>query len=428
MVYSRMKNTKSQTKHYHILDGLRGFAALQVVALHYIAAFLPAIYLPIHYYLQPELLTPTQTFFNGSPLFYLWDGFSAVYVFFLLSGFVLSHAYEKRTTHPFHNMVGRSVRLIIPAWASLIIAAICFIIFPDDIREAARLSHSFVLAEHDIGLPLWHSFMREIFESSIFLGYDAFTLLDTVPHIKAQIHVLNSNQALNFPLWSLHFEFYGSLFIIGLMYLRARVKILYFASAAIITLLMPASPFYLFFIGHAAYIFFKHYISRPSTNWRFLMLGYAFISLGVLITSSKKVPLLTPIYEWTKENSWYTTESDFRFQGQVGAICIFFGIILVAPIVTRLNMISRLLRGKFLQLAGKYSFSIYLLHSPILLTLGCFVYNTMHPSMPAYAATLMAAILGLAVTLVLVILFERYIDRLAIAFGHRITSRRKPGK
>ena len=62
------------------MDGLRGVASVQVVLLHYVTAFLPAIGM-----FQPRLAHYRwELRFIQTPLFYPFDGYSAVSVFFVL--------------------------------------------------------------------------------------------------------------------------------------------------------------------------------------------------------------------------------------------------------------------------------------------------------------------------------------------------------
>ena len=61
--------------HYHILDGLRGAAALMVVWYHVFEGF---------------------AFADGSAIDVFNHGYLAVDFFFMLSGFVISYAYDDR--------------------------------------------------------------------------------------------------------------------------------------------------------------------------------------------------------------------------------------------------------------------------------------------------------------------------------------------
>ena len=78
------------------LEGLRGIAALQVVLLHFVSGFLPD--------------TAEHAF---APLHVLWDGHTAVYVFFLISGAVLTPSFARGGAWP-RQVVKRLVRLGVP--------------------------------------------------------------------------------------------------------------------------------------------------------------------------------------------------------------------------------------------------------------------------------------------------------------------------
>jgi peptidoglycan/LPS O-acetylase OafA/YrhL len=64
------------------LDGLRGIAALAIVARH-----APVLFNSVSIYVQSDIGKPTALFF---------ESYLAVDFFFALSGFVLAHAYGQR--------------------------------------------------------------------------------------------------------------------------------------------------------------------------------------------------------------------------------------------------------------------------------------------------------------------------------------------
>ncbi len=73
MNHSKELAVLQSKQHFHILDGLRGIAALAVVVFHFMEWIIPDF---------------TQNFIG--------HGFLAVDFFFCLSGFVIAYAYDKR--------------------------------------------------------------------------------------------------------------------------------------------------------------------------------------------------------------------------------------------------------------------------------------------------------------------------------------------
>ena len=97
------------------LDGLRGIAALVVVAFHYTVG-----------YGTPLLV---QTYFAATPLHLLWDGAAAVSLFFVLSGFVLSYGYLRTGNEQLLCLgcfyLSRILRLLMPYAIAFLLSALC---------------------------------------------------------------------------------------------------------------------------------------------------------------------------------------------------------------------------------------------------------------------------------------------------------------
>ncbi|MFF1382755.1 acyltransferase family protein [Arthrobacter sp. NPDC058288] len=111
------------------LDGLRGVAALVVVVYH-IALTSPSI---AALYLHPSGTSPTtvEWLFFYTPLHLVWAGREAVVIFFVLSGFVLAlPALQGRPTIWASYYPRRIARLYIPAIASLCFAFATVVLLP----------------------------------------------------------------------------------------------------------------------------------------------------------------------------------------------------------------------------------------------------------------------------------------------------------
>ena len=106
--------------------------------------------------------------------------------------------------------------------------------------------------------------------------------------------------------------------------------------------------------------------------------------------------------------------SFFHFAKEVGAI-LTFAAIFALPIV------QAFLRMRLIAWLGAMSFSVYLLHWGILMTLGSWLYIDFMPHGRA-VAVIMATSGVIIATLASAIAFERWVDRLAIRMS------RSPGR
>lgn len=93
------------------LDGLRGVAALVVVVHH---CFLVSPAFAAAYYGGDVGDSPLRLALIYSPLHMIWGGAEAVVVFFVLSGFVLSRAIRSRSFEWFAYFPSRVLRLYVP--------------------------------------------------------------------------------------------------------------------------------------------------------------------------------------------------------------------------------------------------------------------------------------------------------------------------
>src|SRR3981189_1343473 len=76
------------------LESIRGLAALQVLLLHFLAAFAPDLVFSL------PATAAVAGYIHLSPLYFLYDGSSAVYIFFALSGYVLTRSFERHLARP----------------------------------------------------------------------------------------------------------------------------------------------------------------------------------------------------------------------------------------------------------------------------------------------------------------------------------------
>lgn len=163
------------TKHYPILDGLRGVAAVLVVAFHIL-----------------------EIFSNGDHSKQIINhGYLAVDFFFLLSGYVIAHAYDHRwgtmTLSGFFKR--RLVRLHPMIIVGMLIGAVCFYFGVSPMFPAIEST------------PVWKMVLVMVI---------GFTLLPVTKGL--DIRGWSEMHPLNGPAWSLFFEYVAN--IVYALFLR----------------------------------------------------------------------------------------------------------------------------------------------------------------------------------------------------------------
>ncbi|HEY2812487.1 MAG TPA: acyltransferase [Acidimicrobiales bacterium] len=109
----------------HSLDGLRGVAALVVVVHHTLLASAAAV----DPYQSLTVVPTSLSWLVYTPLHLLYGGGEAVIVFFVLSGYVLTLS-ARRPMAWGSYYVRRALRLYLPVWGALVFAALAIMIVP----------------------------------------------------------------------------------------------------------------------------------------------------------------------------------------------------------------------------------------------------------------------------------------------------------
>lgn len=214
------------TQRITAFDGLRGVAALIVVIYHFLCLLNPQM--------TPSMVDDPVAVAT-TPLYLLWSGNFAVAVFFVLSGFVMAAASDRRPNSLFSNSVARYLRLAVPAALSCILAWAWLSAWPTAAQTMAE----------------------SVEDPSRWLQYTYQDDVKTLGHAVVDgllANFVRGYSRFNNVLWTLQFELIGSLGIFVGYWLstgRARL-ILLVASIVAIVILIPG-PYLAFPIGAALY-------------------------------------------------------------------------------------------------------------------------------------------------------------------------------
>ncbi len=389
------------------LDGLRGCAAMQVVLMHYVFAFLPAV--AIAYPQSVGELGAASL--AGIPLAYAYDGHSAVYLFFIMSGVVLTRAFSSTTFGFPSAILRRLIRLGLPMSAAIVLAAALFMLLPDAHAVAGARSGSGWFRNIGPGTISIYTIVHQIVFEGLLTGYDGSSLMPG--WLRWPIALTPLSLGFDVPLWTLHIEFAGSLVIMLLVALKARAsRGAYRAACAILGCALVLSPLVMFIVGHLAADGLRPRAPRP----RRAVAGSALLLAGILLCSVKTVAPVAAVWTLLPSPLLGLPGDAGVLQSMTGALLVFAGLVY-------LPAVQRLLNRPTPRWLGKISFSLYLTHYPVLATGIALVFNRLGDTLPYDLRVAITGTAGLAVSLAIAVLFERWVDRPSISLSRTAGSR-----
>ncbi len=355
-------------------DGLRGVCALQVMLFHCAACF---------------------SFSWGTQL--LDAGQMPVAVFFLMSGYVLTGSFRSARAFPARTVLARFIRLAFPAVVSAALAMALICLFYQRAAWLGGYLHNPSLSRY-AHLPTMVEAIHEVDGFDILFGY-----ADTAPfHVAGMVGL---DRAMNSPLWTISYELMGSFWVLCLV-LSTRFKALYGVLLGSTILLFGSNYLTLFTLGHLGA---RYELARRFSSAWVLVLGAAFIGAAIYIGVH---PHLPKDVVFVCQHGLAIQPGAGGIAGEIAGTLLFFGVLLIPSFQSALCM------GPF-QSLGRISFSLYLVHFPLLMTIGVGAYvatmsaGTQLARVAAVSATILAATLAS-------IIFERLVDRPSIQLSRII--------
>ena len=329
----------------HSLDGLRGIAALFVVFAHIFTMFCSYLHIGLLSKQTPGKLA--ESIFN-SPFTFFYKGNSAVMLFFVMSGFVLSYSIiRKGITQDFLRtaVVKRYIRLNLPVAVSILI---CFILMSVGI---------FTFKGSGITLPL----------SSAYSG-DA-NLLDAVRQ-GLYGSIIFGQQQFNYVLWTIRIEFFGSLLVFFLLAFfgdsinKLRTICLIITFSTIFGGHAEIWPAGLFSSGVFLATFEVYNGKSKLRMWIAVLLLIVGLYLFGFNPDSKSYLYLQNKINYVSINWILIYSRDFM---------PIIGVLMITSCIVIYNNIFSIICTKPFQWLGKLSFSIYLLHTMAIAAIAPFV-------------------------------------------------------
>ena len=305
------------------LDGLRGVAAFVVVA-HHLLLTLPWFADRVNLGLigpKNQFSVSIRNLFEYTPLHIFYGGAEAVIIFFVLSGYVL--VYSVNIGEVFSYARYRLFRLYVPIFATITLSCSLILLFP----RKALVGGSWWINSHPMESTL-ASFLKNIW-------------------------VVDGTDWLNSSLWTMKYEIVFSLSVVIFARFNFRKSAITFAFV-ITTLgcLLGIGMHYGFELLSWIPVFFAgsalHWM--PENRIKFPILH---LVLGIFV-------LFSP---WSFAGFGYTMSST------INRVLMTIGALIIVNVCRQTgNSVSKLLSKRIPVLMGRYSYSLYLIHAPVLTT------------------------------------------------------------
>ena len=361
-------------------ESIRGLACLAVVFSHLAMSFFPYLH-----HFDPNEVTDLAWVhtMHDLPFGFLYSGDAAVFVFFVLSGYVLSYAILK-SPEQFQNkikmmMVKRYPRLMIPALTSCLIFWVVLKFSEFDSSHVGAWLQAFTV--QDFGL------LHTLYEGTI--GAFFFSASD-----------------VNWVLWTMTIELMGSFVLFFLLYLYHYKKYAFWVGSLLIPILAYIWRGQGFSFGISGFIIgiYIYLYAKTLPNW----LSIIVLIIGLYLAGAHNT---SGAYAWLHS---ILGEKMYDYANFVAGILIVYSV-LMSP------LLSKVLDHPILVWLGKLSFSIYLLHLLMFYLICMPLFNYfigMHWSYTA--AVLCSGFSAILMTIFVANFYSRYVDQFAIDVSNKI--------
>lgn len=367
------------------LDSLRGILCILVLIEHCINIYKP----DIRFTELEGTAGLIRRLVNSTPLNVLYNGDMAVYIFFALSGFVLSLSFNRTKSHDviFSGVIKRYPRIMLPVVGSMVLMYIT--------------------------MELTDAFIGKAFEAQF---YDF--LWQTLYRIPFTHTILT-----NYPLWSMSYELFGSLLVFSLLAIFGKSKYrLYFYFLVMIYFFASLDQAHQDIFEYSTYyaLFVFGVIMCDITNGgRFKLnpvIRLAMFLLGLLLATT---PLPREgVGQYIGAYSYLSIFDNFPYMQVSITTGVIGSMILFASIIDS-KLAMSLLSTRPLKFFGKISFPLYLNHATVIYVIS-FILHQRYGDVGA-SEFLIATALTILISVPVAYLFERFIDMPSIKASHKLS-------
>lgn len=362
-------------------ESIRGLACLAVVFSHLSLSFFPFL----HHFNAEEVSTSVwQSGIHHSPFAFWYSGTAAVFLFFVLSGFVLSYAILKKPEQAKFKiksmLIKRYPRLAIPAVISCLVVWAVLQTIHINSSQMNGWFQAYVTQDISLRVALYEGTIGSFFfaESSV-----------------------------NWVLWTMHIELIGSLVLFLLLYVYQLSRMTFYIASIVLPLITLYIKGEGFFLGISSFVIGIYYYLYGK------QLG---LSLSIIL-------LLTGLYLAGVHNNSASYQWIYSVLGErTYEYCNFFAGVFIVYSILMSPKLSQILDQKVLIWLGRLSFSIYLLHLIVLYVVGVPIFNYLLSIGLQYTTSaIIASVIFILITLLISSYYSDWVDQLAIKTSKKIS-------
>jgi len=245
--------------------------------------------------------------------------------------------------------------------------------------------------------------VREVAIESLFTGYQWSTLFAPL-----EPHLDTITGSFNAPFWTLHVELWGSFLVMALVAMQHVSGKLYRVLLIATPFLFWSHPLMLFVAGHLL----ADFALRPRGKSALRALAAAAsLALGIALCCTRDWHAVNSLREWLTPGA-VRGDDLFHFQSQLGALFVYLAVLASSRLQYWLSLRS-------FQRLGRLSFSVYLVHFPVLFTISCATFLALVP-LGYGTAVAVTGVVGIIVTALFAVVFERWVDGVAVQVARNL--------
>lgn len=369
------------------VEGLRGFACLAVLLSHLSLIFYPYLHGQKLYLIRSSL----DKFILDYPIGFFYAGTSAVFVFFCLSGYILTYACAKQ-----ENVLQSSTKMICARYFRLVIPVLASVIFCYFVIK--------YMPNNTIGLSWISSWGMSVKKND--------GILDAI-YNGLFTSVFLSDNKYNWIIWTMQIELLGSYLLLFSLPVICRLKNPSLICILICFMLVLCSPgkhgisYASFFLGASIY-WLKDIKNK--------VISFVLLMSGLYLAGFKE------------SSHWYSWLNEYLYVDLPGGklstyyfIPMLSGFIMVLASV-KSTVMRAFIENRFAMLLGKLSFSAYLIQIPVFYIFTPILASGMKSITNNYdAISLVSIVFSIAIVYLASFIFCHAVDEKCIILSRKIS-------